>query len=135
MIKLNPYLNFDGKTAEAMKFYQEVLGGELTMQTFGEAGAPVKEDEKGLIMHADLQNGSLSFMASDGNREHPVHMGDNINMSISGDEEEKMTGVFNKLAEGGKVSMPLEKAPWGDKFGDLTDKFGVHWLVNITLPK
>ncbi len=115
-----------------MEFYKSVLGGELTMQTFGESGQSKNDSEKDLIMHADLKNGELSFMASDGNQEKPVHMGDNISMSIAGDDEAKLTEYFNGLAEGGKVTMPLAKQFWGDTFGMLTDKFGVNWMVNIS---
>ena len=129
---LNPYLTFDSKTAEAMKFYQSVLGGELKMQTFGESGMPTTPEDKDKIIHADLKNGDLSFMASDGNKEHPVHMGDNISMSISGDDEAKLTEIFTKLAEGGEIGMPLAKQFWGDTFGMLMDKFGIHWMVNIS---
>ncbi len=84
---LAPYLNFSGNTREAMEFYQSVLGGELKMQTFGESGMPTTPEDKNKIMHADLKNDALSFMASDGNTQHPVHMGDNINMSIMGSDE------------------------------------------------
>jgi PhnB protein len=128
---LTPYLNFNGQTGEAMKFYQSVLGGELKMQTFGETGMPCADEDKNKIMHADLKNDALSFMASDGNKEHVVTMGDNINMSIVGNEEALLTKHFNALAEGGKVDMPLAKQFWGDIFGMCTDKFGVHWMVNI----
>lgn len=129
---LNPYLNFDGKTAEAMKFYQSVLGGELKMSTFADYNAPVADNEKNLIMHARLDNGLLSFMASDGTTQHPVHMGDNISMSIMGDDEVTLTRYFNGLAEGGKIDMPLAKQVWGDTFGMLADKYGVRWMVNIS---
>ena len=132
---LIPYLTFDGKTGEAMKFYQSVLGGELTMQTFGESGMPTSEAQKDRIIHAELKNEALSFMASDGNAEHPVHMGDNISMSIMGSDEELLTKYFDDLAEGGKIDMPLAKQFWGDIYGQLTDKFGVHWMVNITSGK
>lgn len=129
---LSPYLNFNGQTAEAMKFYQSVLGGELKMQTFGESGQGTTPEEKNLIMHASLENGALSFMASDGGAEHQVTMGNNIHMSLMGDDEATLTKYFNGLAEGGKVDMPLAKQFWGDIYGQLTDKFGVHWMVNIS---
>jgi PhnB protein len=129
---LTPYLNFDGNTAEAMKFYQSILGGELTMQTFGEANMAKTPGERDRILHADLKNDMLSLMASDGQPDHPVKFGNNIHMSISGADENKLTEFFNKLAQGGKVDMPLAKQFWGDTFGMLTDKFGVHWMVNIT---
>ena len=128
--KLVPYLNFNGNTKEAMEFYQSVLGGELTLQTFGESGMEVKGEMKNGIMHAELKNEELTFMASDAMQ--TTEMGDNIHMSLIGTEEEKLTEFFNKLKEGGQIDMPLEKAPWGDIFGMLTDKFGVHWMVNIS---
>lgn len=129
---LTPYLNFMGQTADAMKFYQSVLGGELKMQTFAEAGMPVSDEDKNKIIHADLKNDTMSFMASDGNAERPVHMGDNIHMSIVGTDEALLTKYFNGLAEGGKIDMPLTKQFWGDIYGQLTDKFGIHWMVNVS---
>jgi PhnB protein len=130
--KLLPYLNFNSQTKEAMEFYQSVLGGELTMQTFGETGMPVEDKFKDNIMHAELKNDDLTFMASDGDAHHTITMGDNISMSLIGTEDTRLSGFFEKLAEGGKIDQPLVEAPWGDKFGMLTDKFGVHWMVNIS---
>jgi PhnB protein len=129
---LTPYLNFNGQTGEAMKFYQSVLGGELKMQTFAESGMPTAPEDKDKVIHADLKNDSLSFMASDGGPDHPVMMGNNVHMSIAGTDETLLTKYFNGLAEGGKVDMPLAKQFWGDIYGQLTDKFGVHWMVNIS---
>ncbi len=129
---LTPYLNFSGQTGEAMKFYHSILGGELKMQTFSEAGISTEPLEKDKIIHAALENDTLSFMASDGNAQHPVQMGDNIHMSIVGSDEALLTKYFHGLAEGGKVDMPLAKQFWGDTFGMLTDKFGVHWMVNVS---
>ena len=128
---LSPYLTFSGTAGPAMKFYQSILGGELTMSTFGEAGVPVGDEDKNKIVHAALNNGQLTFFASDGDASHPVHMGDNVNMSISGSDGPTLTKYFNGLAEGGTVDMPLAKQFWGDTFGQLTDKFGIHWMVNI----
>jgi PhnB protein len=128
---LTPYLNFMGQTGPAMKFYQSVLGGDLKMQTFAESGMPTAPEDKDKIIHADLQNDALSFMASDGNAEHPVHMGDNIMMSIVGSDSVLLKKYFDGLAAGGTVDMPLAKQFWGDTYGQLTDKFGVRWSVNI----
>ncbi len=132
---LTPYLNFDGQTKDAMEFYQSVLGGDLKMQTFAESGMPTTPQNQNRIIHADLKNDALSFMASDGDEQHPVVMGNNIHMSVVGTEEALLTKYFNGLAEGGKVDMPLAKQFWGDIYGQLTDKFGVHWMVNIMAPK
>lgn len=117
-----------------MEFYKSILGGDLTSQTYGEGNPNCAPEDKDLIMHSELKNDGLTFMAADGNSEHPVHMGDNISMSIIGSmtDLEKLTDWFTKLGEGGKTDYPLEKAPWGDTFGMLTDKFGIHWMFNIS---
>jgi PhnB protein len=61
--------------------------------------------------------------------------GTNVGVSLSGDNEAELTAYYQKLSAGGTVTMPLDKAPWGDSFGMFIDKFGVSWLVNITAPK
>lgn len=129
---LTPYLTFNGDAGEAMKFYHSVLGGELSMQTFEEAKMASGPQDKNLIIHASLKNGALSFMASDAMPARQAKMGDNISMSIGGSDHAKLTEIFNKLSQGGKVEMPLAKQFWGDTYGQLTDKFGVHWMVNIS---
>jgi PhnB protein len=128
---LNPYLYFNGNCAEAMKFYQSVLGGELKMQKYSETGMPTSDEVKDKIIHAFLKNDMLTFMASDGNKEYPVSVGNNIQMSISGENDEMLRKYFSALSNGGNVDMPLKKQFWGDTFGTLTDKFGVHWMINI----
>ncbi len=131
-IILSPYLIFHGQTSEAMKFYQSVLGGKLSMQTYGESGTPTSEEQKNKIIHASLENETLSFMASDDAPDHLVQMGNNVHMSIAGSDEALLTKYFNMLSAGGTVDMPLAKQFWGDTFGMLTDKFGIHWMVNIS---
>ena len=129
---LSPYLNFNGNTAEAMKFYQSVLGGDLAIQTFGEAGMAQSDQEKDLTVHAALTGDGLALYASDGHPSQKVTFGDNVHLSLMGNDAETLNDYFNNLAAGGKVDMPLAKQFWGDTFGMLTDKFGVHWMVNIT---
>jgi PhnB protein len=131
---LCPYLNFDGKTADAMKFYQSVLGGKLTVQTYADAFPDTPPAMKDRVMHAHLENDALSFMASDTNPQHDPRFvpGNNISLSIVGNDSAKLTEYFNGLAEGGTIVMPLEKQFWGDVFGMLTDKFGIQWMVNIS---
>jgi PhnB protein len=104
---LTPYLNFEGQTGPAMKFYQSILGGELKMQTFEEYKIPTAPEDKDKIIHAELKNDTLTFMASDVIEEHKVQMGDNIHMSIMGSDEALLTKFFYALAEGGKINMPL----------------------------
>jgi len=135
-VTLDPYLNFRGNAREAMEFYKGVFGGNLTISTFGEFQAPTEPSEADLVMHADLEGPEgIRFFAADA----PSHMtftpGTNFSMSLSGESEDELRGYFDKLSAGGSVTMPLQKAPWGDTFGMLTDKFGTQWLVNITAPK
>ena len=129
--QLTPYLTFNGEAAEAMKFYHSILNGELTMQTFAEAKMARTPSENDHIVHAVLKNEGLTLMASDAMPSRQAKFGDNVHMSISGQDGEMLTKIFNGLAEGGKVDMPLAKQFWGDTYGQLTDKFGVHWMVNI----
>ncbi len=130
--KLNPYLNFKDNTREAMEFYKTVFGGKLAISTFKEYHASQDPSEDDKVMHAVLEAGNgITFMASDTPNRMEYTAGTNFSMSLSGDNEAELRGYFEKLAAGGTVSMPLEKAPWGDTFGMITDKFGVPWLVNI----
>lgn len=129
---LNPYLSFKDNAREAMEFYQTVFGGKLTVSTFKEFHASQDPSEDNLVMHSVLEAGNgITFMASDTPNRMEYKAGTNYSMSLSGDNEAELQAYFQKLSAGGTVTMPLEKAPWGDTFGMLTDKFGVPWLVNI----
>lgn len=133
MTRLNPYISFRGTAREAMEFYQSVFGGELDLSTFSDFQMPdVGEDEANLIMHGQLETpGGMTLMGADTPRSMELPEGSNITISLSGDDDAELRGYWDKLAEGGTVAMPLEVAPWGDAFGQLTDKFGVGWMVNI----
>jgi PhnB protein len=134
--QLNPYLSFKENARQAMEFYRRVFGGELKMNTFKEFHASSDPSEDNLIMHAELDAGSgIKFMASDTPKRMEYRPGANISMSLSGDNEAELRGYFEKLAKGGMVTMPLEKAMWGDTFGMLTDPFGINWMVNVTPPR
>ena len=130
--KLNPYLSFKDNTREAMEFYKSVFGGELRMQTFKELNASQDPSEDNLIMHAQLEapNG-ITLMASDTPSRMEYSPGTNFSLSLSGENEAELRGYYDKLSQGGNVTMPLEKAIWGDTFGMFSDKFGISWLVNI----
>lgn len=130
-INLNPYLNFDGNTREAMEFYQSVLGGELNISTFGEFGAPDGTDPNG-TMHASLAaDGGLLIFASDTPPGASVTSGNNFSISLSGDDAATLRRYWDGLADGAQITMPLERQMWGDDFGMLVDKFGMPWMVNI----
>ena len=137
--KLNPYLNFDGNAREAMEFYKGVFGGNLNVSTFGEAHATEDPNYTNHIMHGqlDTENG-FTLMGSDilpGMGSGEFSAGTNFSISLSGDNEAELKGYWDRLAVGSTISVPLEKAPWGDTFGMLNDKFGVGWMVNIAGPK
>lgn len=130
-ITLIPYLNFNGQTAEAMKFYQSIFGGDLQMQTYKEAQVKTPPEQKDLVMHARLENESVIIMASDARPDDTTLAGNNVHLSLNGVDEERLTQAFNGLAAGGEITDPLSKRFWGDQFGTVTDKFGIHWMVNI----
>lgn len=136
MTRLTPYLNFRDNTREAMEFYQSVFGGKLDMSTFKEFNVSQDPSDENKIMHAMLEaENGITFMASDTPSNMEYKPGKNFSMSLSGENEEELRDYWTKLLESGTQVMPLEKAPWGDTFGMLTDKFGIDWMVNITSPK
>jgi PhnB protein len=133
--RLNPYISFSDNARQAMQFYKTVFGGNLTLSTFGEFGA-ADAPNADQIMHAMLEaDNGITLMGADtppGMKHNP---GDNITVSLSGDDPQELHGYWEKLSDGGTVSTPLEKQMWGDEFGACTDQFGVPWLVNITQPE
>ncbi|MCU1516294.1 MAG: hypothetical protein JWQ75_1015 [Pseudarthrobacter sp.] len=133
---LNPYLGFRDNARDAMTFYQSVFGGELALSTFGEFQASEDPAEADKIMHGMLTAGNgLVLMGADTPNGMDLANGSSISVSISGDDEAELRGYWDKLTEGGTVTVPLEPAPWGDVFGMCTDKFGTAWLVNVNNPE
>jgi PhnB protein len=134
--KLNPYLNFKNDAREAMEFYKSVFGGTLDLRTFKDYHASQDPSEDDKIMHSVLEADGITFMASDTPDRMEYQPGHtNFGMSLQGEDAAELSGYFKKLSAGGSVTMPLEKAAWGDTFGMVTDKFGISWLVNITATK
>lgn len=133
-IKLDPYLFFQGNCKEAMGFYKEIFGGELTIQTIGEShDFPGKESmDQNNVMHSML-DGDVRLMGSDSPKASAKSA--KVELSLSGEDEPALRKYWEGLSSGGKVNQPLEKAPWGDTFGMLSDKFGIDWMVNITAQK
>ena len=132
-VRLNPYLGFRDNAREAMEYYKSVLGGELTLSTFGDYQASEDPAEQGKIMHGllEAENG-LALMGADTPNSMDYKPGTNTySVSLSGDDEATLRRYWDGLSAGGTVAVPLERAPWGDTFGMCTDKFGVSWMVNI----
>ncbi|NIH82172.1 VOC family protein [Amycolatopsis viridis] len=129
--RLNPYITFDGDARQAMEFYQQVFGGELNINTFGDLGGMAGENAD-KIMHAMLETErGFTLMASDTAPGMERTAGNNIAISLSGDDAGELRGYWEKLSGGGTVTVPLEKQMWGDEFGACLDRFGISWMVNI----
>jgi PhnB protein len=132
--RLNPYITLDGKARQALEFYRDVLGGELTLSTFAENGMgddPAVADQ---IMHGQLETPSgYTLMVSDSPPGAAAQQNSGIQISLSGDAsaDDELSGYYDKLAAAGTVVEPLVTAPWGDRFGMVTDQFGILWMVNI----
>ncbi len=130
-INLDAYIFFRGDCREAMEFYKNVFGGEITAQTHGEAlGNQAEADWRDKIMHASLEGGDIKLMGSDTKK--ASEKAAKITLSLGGDDEAKLDEIFNKLSAGADVVQPLEKQFWGDIFGQLIDKYGIEWMVNIS---
>lgn len=131
-VVLNPYLSFRDTARDALTFYHEVFGGELTLSTFGEMHASDDPAEAEKIMHGRLDGASgLTLMGADTPNVMPLADDSAVAVSLSGDDESLLRGIWEKLSAGGTDVLPLEQAPWGDYFGMCRDRFGVRWLVNI----
>ena len=143
MSTINPYLTFNGTCEEAFNFYKSVFGGDIPymgrykdMPPVEGKSVPPSEGEK--IMHTSLPiSKETMLMGSDSSEAFgkATTIGNNISLSVVADTEELAKKIFNELSAGGKITMPLNKTFWGALFGMLTDKFGIHWMVNYDYKK
>jgi PhnB protein len=126
-----PYLYFAGDCRAAMDFYHACLGGELHMQAIKETpvAGQFTAAEADLIMHAELKNGEITIMASDMLRDR-LQTGNQISLMLNCSSEAELRSTFEALAKGGKVDQPIRTEFWGAIYGQLTDKFGLHWMLN-----
>lgn len=131
MTQIHAYLTFSGNCREAMTFYKDCLGGELALQTV--EGSPVADempaDARHGILHSTLTQGALMLMASDMSQ-GPVVQGNSVSLSLNCSSEEEIQQFFAALSAGGTITCPLGEMFWGATFGALTDKYGIHWLLN-----
>lgn len=137
---LHPYLNFEGNSREAFEFYGQALGSIPQFVTFGEAGAvPADNPAADKIMHGSLEVTELiRLYVSDvieGMSPEGFVQGTNVTLSLMGDDETLLRSAYERLSEGGSITMPLEKQMWGDVYGSFTDRFGIIWQVNIGAPE
>jgi PhnB protein len=133
MTQINSYLTFNGNCREAMTFYKDCLGGELNFQTIGESPLSDKmpKQMKDCILHGILTNNGLILMASDMVSEKGLVKGNAVSLSLNCSSEDEIKSCYAKLSVGGTTNHPLENSFWGALFGDLTDKFGNHWILNF----
>ncbi len=133
-MSLSPYISYNGTAREAMTFYKGVFGGEITFSTYGEFDDTLDGHAAMRIMHAELiTDADFILLGSDTPDGAEFDPSTRISIAIFGNEEATMAKYYESLlAAGGNTKMPLEKAPWGDSFGMVTDKFGVEWMFNIS---
>lgn len=132
-MQLHAYLSFNGNCREAMQFYQGCLGGELSFQTIGES--PLSESMpkkmRDCILHATLSNDALLLMASDMLGSAGLIKGNTVSLSLNCNSEEELNNCYIHLSAGGSITHSLELTNWGARFGNLTDQFGIHWLLQF----
>lgn len=142
MARTSTYLNFMGNTEEAFNFYKSAFGTEFDGPIMYMRDVPadpsqpaLSEKEQGMVMHASLPIlGGHRLMGTDflESMGHQLKLGNNISLNLEPDTRAETNRLFAALAEGGKVEMPLGEMFWGDYFGSVTDRFGVHWMFNCT---
>lgn len=136
MANVQPYLIFNGNCEEAVKFYCDVFGGESQFShKYKESPVDVTADWKEKIMHTNFSISGDQLMASDCFPGQEPVKGNNIHLSVNFDKKADMTIPFNKLATGGKITMPIQKTFWGANFGQLVDRYGNSWMFNQELEK
>jgi PhnB protein len=133
MSQINAYLTFPGNCRQAMTFYKKCLGGELVVQTIGDSpmADKIPAQFKQNVLHSTLTKGDLLIMASDMVSEQGLRKGNAVSLMLHCNSEQEIKDYYARLSKGGKATHPPENTFWGAVFGDLTDKFGNHWLLNF----
>jgi PhnB protein len=136
MKSVTTYIHFNGNCREAMGFYQKCLGTEILITPVMDAQGKPSTDVGAKIMHSQLlRNGQPILQASDDPSGSSPKVGDNFQVAVDCESVEEIDRLFEALRQGGGVRLPLATMPWGARFGMLTDKFGIQWLLNCYLPK
>lgn len=135
MPTFNVYLAFDGTCEEAMNFYKDIFGGDLQLMRMGDSPVELPEEYKRRIMHATLTTDAFALMAADSMPGQPHSAGNNVTLSLNFTDETEQASIFEKLAPGGTVLMPLQDTFWEAKFGMLNDRYGIPWMFNCQKAK
>lgn len=140
MARTSIYLNFPGNTEEAFNFYRDIFRSEFHggIHRFGDIPAaegqpPISEQDKKLVLHVELPiTGGQMLMATDAPESmgFKVQPGNNMHINLEPDSREETKRLFEALAEGGTITMPLQDMFWGAYYGSCTDKYGINWMVN-----
>jgi PhnB protein len=134
--QVNPCITFNGNARQAMEFYRQVFGGELELGTIADFGSPDAPNAD-KVMHSRLDTpAGYTLMAWDFPDDRPGHPpyrpGNNVALFLGGDDDSDLRDYFQKLSEGGTVTLPLERQVWGDEAGSVVDRFGITWMFNIS---
>lgn len=129
------YVTMDGTGKEAVDFYKDALGAEVSgVQTFGELPEnpefALPDEAKNRVLHAQIQVGNTYFMLSDTFPGQPLNAGSQVNVAVTLEDVEKSKSVFEKLKTDGKVLMPLLETHWSPSYGQVMDKFGITWQIS-----
>ncbi|KQN38452.1 glyoxalase [Pedobacter sp. Leaf41] len=133
MAHINSYLTFNGNCREAMRFYHDCLGGELTLQSIGESpmAGNMPQIMADKILHAVLTSDEIVIMGTDLVVDAGLVKGNAVSLMLNCDSEEETIAFYEKLSKGGTPVNPLQKTFWGALFGNLVDRFGNTWLINF----
>lgn len=129
-VELNAYLFFPGSAEQAIAFYQEVFGGQVTITRLGDVDPNATPEQRNLVINALLTGGDITLRASD-RPDTSLDPQTRVELSLIGTDDARMRALFDALANGGTVRTKLERQFWGDVFGAVTDKYGIGWQVNI----
>ena len=131
-MQIQPYLFFEGRCEEAIEFYRAALGAEVSMlMRYKECPEPAEPGTEDKVMHAELQIGETTVLVSDGHCQgHPGFQGFSLSLTVADEAEAELR--FAALADGGQVRMPMAKTFFSPRFGMVTDRFGVLWMIYVT---
>ncbi|MCL3859444.1 VOC family protein [Actinotalea sp. K2] len=129
---LSPYIAFEGVAGEVLRFYARVLGGEPLLETYGAYNASDDPRDQDRVLYGVLRSpDGFVVRVTDTKADESLTPGDNHYLCLNGDGEDLLQRCWDGLREGATIVTPLEKSPWGDTYGQLVDRFGVTWQVNI----
>ena len=136
-MNLVPYIIFDGKCEEALKFYEKALGGKIEyIQKWGGSPAEQMAVNRDWVLHATLDAKGMKIMGSDRGKDAPPPSQEGmIWLTLNFDSEQEEEKIFRSMGEGGNVTMPLQDTFWGSRFGMLKDKFGIGWMFSCDKKK